>query len=79
MPDRLLCILWNKRLEFALGPLVVEKGAAGAAEQRGKLGPGVRRTHVDDADRLDMRPRWLGIDEVRCFARLYAPPELLLR
>src|SRR5258708_31978076 len=77
MPDRLFGILGNERLELALGPFVVEKGAAGAAEQRGELRPGIRRTHVDDADRLDTRSRRLGVDEVRGLPRLDTPPELL--
>src|SRR6516162_889504 len=77
MSDRLLGVLGNERLELALGSLVVEKGAAGAAEQRGELRPGIRRTHVDDADRLDTRPRRLSIDEVGRFARLNTPPEFL--
>src|SRR2546430_4315206 len=78
MSDRLSGVLGNERLELALCPLVVKKGAAGAAEQSGELGPGIRRTHVDDADRLDTRSRRLSVDEVGSFARLDAPPELFL-
>src|SRR5260221_6658820 len=78
MSDRLFGVLGNERLELALGPLVVEKGAAGVAEQRGEVRPGIRRTHVDDADRLDTRAWRLGVDEVRGLPRLDAPPELLL-
>src|SRR5262245_5570926 len=78
MSDRLFGMLGNERLELALCPLVVEKGATGAAEQGGELRPGIRRAHVDDADRLDTRSWRLGIDEVRSFTRLDAPPELLL-
>src|SRR6266436_7071546 len=77
MSDRLSGVLGNERLKLALGPLVLEKSAAGAAEQSGELGPGIRRTHVDDADRLDTRPRRLCINEVGSFAGLDAPPELL--
>src|SRR5258707_7022885 len=79
MPDRLLGVLGNERLELAFGPLMIQKGASGAAEQRGKLGPRVRRAHIDNADRLDPRSWWLGIDEVRRLAGLHASPELLLR
>ena len=35
---------------------------------RKELRPGIRRTHVDDADGLDARPRRLGQDEVGDFA-----------
>ena len=79
MSDRLFGILGNKRLELALCPLVVEKGAAGATEQRGKLRPRIRRTHIDDADRLNTRARRLGIDKMGRFAGLHAAPELLFR
>src|SRR5262245_12240004 len=77
MSDRLFGVLRNECLELALCPLMVEKGTAGAAKQRGKLRPGIRRAHVDDADRLDTRPRRLRINEVGSFARLNASPEFL--
>ena len=79
MPDGLLGVLRHQGLELALGPLVVEKGLAGVAEQPGELRPGIRRAHVDDADGLDARPRRLGIDQVGRFAGLDAAPELLFR
>jgi hypothetical protein len=41
MSDRLFGVAGNERFEFALCPLVVEKGAAGAAKQRGELRPGI--------------------------------------
>src|SRR5215470_7043064 len=78
VPDDLPCILGHQSFEFAFGPFVVEKGTAGVAKERGELCPGIRRTHIDDADRLDARSRRLSIDEVRGFAGLDAPPELLL-
>src|SRR5262245_59927338 len=79
MPYRLPGILRHQCLELVFRPLVVEKGLAGVAEQGGELGPGIRCAHIDYADRLDARPRRLGIDEVRGFAGLDAAPELLLR
>src|SRR5262245_35624622 len=79
MPDRLLDVLRHQGLELVFCPLMVEKGLAGVAEQGGEFGPGIRRAHIDDADRLDARPRWLGVDEVRRFTGLDAAPELLLR
>src|SRR5262245_16744246 len=45
VPDGLLGILGHQGFELALGPLMVEKGAPGAAEERGELRPGIRRTH----------------------------------
>src|SRR5262249_46356383 len=68
VPDGLLGILGHQGFELAFGPFVVEKGAPGAAEERGKLGPGIRRTHIDDADGLDAWTRRLGDDEVGDFA-----------
>src|SRR5262249_29538404 len=77
MSDRLSGVLGYERLELALCPFVLEKGAAGAAEQGGELRPGIRGAHVDDADRLDTRPWRLGVNEVGSFAGLDASPELL--
>ena len=51
-----LCILGHQRLEFTLGPLMVEEGLPGVAEQPGKLGPGVGGAHVDHADGFNPRP-----------------------
>src|SRR6266852_4615159 len=60
MPDGLPGILGHQGFELAFGPFVVEKGAPGVAEERGELRPGIRRTHVDDADGFDAGPRRLG-------------------
>src|SRR4051812_17887073 len=79
MPDRLPGVLRHERLEFALSALMIQVGHTGRAEERSKLGPRIRRAHVNDADGLDARARWLGIDEVRDLAQLHAAPELLLR
>src|SRR5215468_1773118 len=58
--DGLLGILGHQGFELVLGPFVVEKGAPSVAEQRGELRPGIRRTHIDDADGLDAWTRRLG-------------------
>ena len=79
MPDGLLGVLRHQGLELALGPLVVEKGLAGVAEQAGELRPGIRRAHIDDADGLDAWPRRLDIEQARRLAGLDAAPEFLLR
>src|SRR5215467_2097884 len=68
VPNGLPGILRHQGLELAFGPFVVEKGTPGAAEERGELRPGVRRTHIDDADGLDARTRRLGQDKVGDFA-----------
>src|SRR5262249_60550933 len=68
MPDDLPGILRHQGFELALGPFVVEKGVPSVAEERGKLGPGIRRAHIDDADGLDAWTRRLGQDEVGHFA-----------
>src|SRR5215831_20772813 len=41
MPDRLPGILRHQCFELAFGPFVVEKGATGIAEERGKFRPGI--------------------------------------
>src|SRR6266478_1120258 len=79
MPDGLLGILRYQGLELALGALMVEKSLPSVAKERCELGPGVRRTHIDDADGLDARPWRLGQDEVGDFARLYTAPEFPFR
>src|SRR5262249_4595706 len=79
VPDGLPGILRYQGFELAFGPFVVEKGVPGVAEERGELRPGIRRAHIDDANRLDAWPRRLGIDEVGQFAGLHAAPELLFR
>src|SRR5262245_35033232 len=56
VPDCLLDVLRHQRLELALCALVVEKGLPGVAEERGELGPRVRRAHIDNANGLDARP-----------------------
>src|SRR6516164_9560443 len=53
--DRLLGILGHQGFELSFGPFVVERGAPGIAEERGELGPRIRRAHIDDADGLDAR------------------------
>src|SRR6516164_1811888 len=68
VPNDLSGILRHQGFELAFGPFVVEKGAPGVAEERGKLGPGVGCAHIDDADGLDAWTRRLGEDEVRDFA-----------
>src|SRR5262245_29044243 len=66
--DGLLGILGHQGLELALRAFVVEKGAPGVAEEGSELGPGIRRTHIDDADGLDAWTQRLGEDEVGDFA-----------
>src|SRR4051812_16391043 len=42
VPDCLLGVFGNQGFEFALGALMVEKGAARVAEEGCELGPGIR-------------------------------------
>src|SRR6516165_9360474 len=41
VPDGLLGILGHQGFELAFGPLVIEKGAPGVAEEGGELRPGI--------------------------------------
>src|SRR5438132_6977500 len=59
VPDGLSGILGHQGFELAFGPFVVEKGAPGVTEERGKLRPGIGRAHIDDADGLDAWTRRL--------------------
>src|SRR6516165_927962 len=77
VPNGLPGILRHQGFELAFRPFVVEKCAPGVAEERGELGPGIGRAHIDDADGLDARPWRLGIDEMGRFAGLHAAPEFL--
>src|SRR5262245_20867482 len=79
MPDRLPDILRHQGLELVFRPLMVEKGLAGVAKQGGELRPGIRGAHIDDADRLDARPRRFNAKEARGLAVLDAAPEFLFR
>src|SRR5437660_5581064 len=47
VPNRLLGVLRHQRLEFGLGPLVLEERRAGRAEDAGELRPRIGRAHVD--------------------------------
>src|SRR5262245_21679293 len=58
---------------------LIEKSFPRVAEECRKLGPRVRRAHIDNADGLDARPWRLGHGEVRYFAGLDAAPEFLFR
>src|SRR5215471_4565550 len=78
VPDGFLGILRHQGFELALCPFVVEKGGPGVAEERGELRPGIRRTHIDDADYLEAWARRLCIDQVGLLPRLHAAPEFLL-
>ena len=62
VPDCLLRVFGNQGFEFALCPLMVEKGAARVAEEGCELGPRIRGAHVDNADGLNARARRLGIN-----------------
>src|SRR5262249_44326043 len=66
--DGLSGILGHQSFELSFGPFVVEKGTPGIAEEGGELGPGIRRTHIDDADGFDAWTRRLGEDEAGDFA-----------
>src|SRR6516162_997549 len=49
MADRLLGVVRHQGFELAFCSLVAEKGFPRVAEERGELGPGIRRAHIDDA------------------------------
>ena len=70
-----LGVLRHQGLEFGPGPLMVEKGRAGGAEEAGELGPGIGLAHIDDANRFDPRPRRLDPIGARRVPGLNAAPE----
>src|SRR5438034_6885568 len=48
-----------------------------ATEHAGKPRPRIRRAHVNDSNRLDLRPRWVDSKEARGFTIFDAAPKLL--
>src|ERR1019366_2172740 len=50
VPDCLLGVFRHQALQLDLGVFVLEKSRPGPAKHAGKLGPGIGRTHVDDAN-----------------------------
>src|ERR1700758_3870802 len=70
-----LGVLRHQRLELGPGPLMVEKGRAGGAEEASQLRPGIRLAHVDDANCFDPRPRRLDPVGARRVPSLDAAPE----
>src|SRR5271170_1875017 len=74
MADRLLGVLRHQALKLRLGLLVLEVGVAGARKDAGELRPGVRRSHVDDADGLDARLGRFDTEQARRLAALHAAP-----
>jgi hypothetical protein len=78
-PNSLLGILRHQRFELGFGPLVVEECATGAVEERRELCPGVRCTHIDNADGLNAGAWRLDPEEDRGIAALDAAPEFLFR
>src|SRR6516165_1198166 len=79
MPDRLLGVLWHEAFELRLGVLMLEMGLACAPKYAGEFGPGIRRIHIDDPQRLNASSRWLDAEEARALAALHAAPEFLFR
>src|SRR5262249_38664782 len=75
MPDSLLGILSDHPFPFGLGLLVLQMRRAGAGEDRC---PGIRGSHIDDADRFKPRLRRLDPEQLRFFAGFDAAPELAL-
>src|SRR5271166_395757 len=70
-----LGVLRHQGLELGLGPLMVEEGGAGGAEETGELGPGIRLAHVDDANPFDPWSRRLDPVRSRGIPGLNAAPE----
>src|SRR5262245_1591168 len=50
MPNRLLGVLGHQRLQLGLDILMFQECRARAPEDAGKLPPGVRDSHIDNAD-----------------------------
>src|SRR5215218_7155139 len=60
MPKGFLGVLRDQRLELDLRHLMLDMGGAGPSKGGGILGPGIRGTHVHDADHRKLRLRRLG-------------------
>src|SRR5580704_4798881 len=78
MADRLLRVLRHEALQFSFGAFVFEKCRVCSRKRAGEFCPAIGRAHIDDADRLNARLRWLDAEEGRGLAALHTPPELPL-
>ena len=75
-PERIVAVSDFPGLRARLGPwprLRPEPRYPGIAEQGGKLRPGIRRAHIDDANSVDAWPRRLGTAYCRSEAVEPAP------
>src|SRR3954451_24717881 len=68
MPNRFLGVLRHKLLQFGPRGVMFGMGAAGLTKHRCQFRPGIRGTHVDYSDRLDLCPRWLNPEQARGLA-----------
>ena len=78
MADGFLGVFRHQTFEFGLGLLVLEMSGSGPGKDAGEFRPGIRRAHIDDADRLDARAGRLGPEQTRRLPVLDATPELPL-
>src|SRR5262249_41542257 len=78
MADRFFGILRHEALELCPRLFVVEMRRAGPGKDAGKLGPGIGRGHIDDADGFEPQPRRLDTKQLRLLTTFDAAPELAL-
>src|ERR1700730_7865440 len=78
MPHRLLSVFRHEALQLGLGIFVFKESRTGPAKHAGKLGPGIGRAHIDNANGRYPRPWRLNAKQPRLLAALDAAPELLL-
>src|ERR1700735_1009341 len=76
MADRLLRIFRHQAFELGFGSFMLEVRLPGADEDIGEFDPCVGRAHINDADRLNARSRWIDAEESRGLTRLDATPKL---
>jgi hypothetical protein len=75
MAQSLFGVFRHQNFQLDLGPLMIEEGGAGRAEQASKLCPRVGPAHIDNPNRGDRGPRRLDAEGSRNLARLDAAPE----
>src|SRR6478672_10404326 len=77
--NRLLRIFWHEGLELGLCIFMFEVGVSRSTKYAGKLGPSIRRGHVDDPHSFDSGTRSFNAEEARGLAAFHTAPELLFR
>src|SRR5690348_15665298 len=79
MPNGLLRVLRHEAFQLCLGALVFKKCRVSSTKRASEFSPGVRRAHVDEANRFNARFGRLYAKRGRGLPALDTAPEFSLR